>query len=63
MPADAGALTYTKGAESKTGSVAIDSWDVDSTGKVTYTCLLYTSVCHTVLVLRLRNYGYGPDDD
>ena len=37
MPADAGALTYTKGAESKTGSVAIDSWDVDATGKVTYT--------------------------
>ena len=37
MPADAGALTYTKGAESKTGSVAIDGWDVDSTGKVTYT--------------------------
>ena len=37
MPADAGALTYTQGAESKTGSVAIDSWDVDSTGKVTYT--------------------------
>lgn len=37
MPADAGTLTYTKGAESKTGSVAIDSWNVDSTGKVTYT--------------------------
>ena len=37
MPADAGALTYAKGAESKTGSVAIDSWDVDATGKVTYT--------------------------
>lgn len=37
MPADAGALTYTKGAGSKTGSVTIDSWDVDATGKVTYT--------------------------
>lgn len=37
MPADAGTLTYTKGAESKTGSVAIDSWAVDTTGKVTYT--------------------------
>ena len=37
MPADAGALTYTKGAESKTGSVTIDSWAVDATGKVTYT--------------------------
>ena len=37
MPADAGTLTYTKGTESKTGSVAIDSWDVDATGKVTYT--------------------------
>ena len=21
------------------------------------------TVCHTVLVLRIRNYGYGPDDD
>ena len=37
MPADAGALTYTKGAGSKTGSVTIDSWAVDATGKVTYT--------------------------
>ena len=37
MPTDAGALTYTKGAESKTGSVTIDSWAVDTTGKVTYT--------------------------
>ena len=37
MPATAGTLTYAKGAESKTGSVAIDSWDVDATGKVTYT--------------------------
>ena len=37
MPTDAGALTYTKDAESKTGSVTVTSWDVDSTGKVTYT--------------------------
>ena len=37
MPADAGTLTYDKGTESKTGSVTIDSWAVDSTGKVTYT--------------------------
>ena len=37
MPADAGTLTYAKGAESKTGSVTIDSWAVDTTGKVTYT--------------------------
>ena len=37
MPADAGMLTYTKGAESKTGSVAVTSWAVDATGKVTYT--------------------------
>ena len=38
MPADAGALTYAKGTEGKTGSVAIDSWNVDpTTGKVTYT--------------------------
>lgn len=37
MPADAGALTYTKGTESKTGSVTVTSWAVDATGKVTYT--------------------------
>ena len=37
MPADAGTLTYTKGTESKTGSVTVMSWAVDSTGKVTYT--------------------------
>ena len=37
MPADAGTLTYAKGTESKTGSVTIDSWAVDTTGKVTYT--------------------------
>lgn len=37
MPADAGALTYTKGAGSKTGSVTVTSWAVDATGKVTYT--------------------------
>ena len=37
MPADAGALTYTKGAESMTGSVTVTNWAVDATGKVTYT--------------------------
>lgn len=37
MPADAGTLTYTKGTESKTGSVTVTSWAVDVTGKVTYT--------------------------
>ena len=37
MPTDAGALTYTKDTESKTGSVTVTSWDVDPTGKVTYT--------------------------
>ena len=37
MPANAGTLTYAKGTEGKTGSVTVTSWDVDSTGKVTYT--------------------------
>lgn len=39
MPDDAGTLTYAKGTtESTTGTVTIDSWDVDpTTGKVTYT--------------------------
>ncbi|MBU5433266.1 S-layer homology domain-containing protein [Intestinimonas sp. MSJ-38] len=36
MPDDAGKLTYAKGSESKTGTVTIDSWSVDTTGKVTY---------------------------
>ena len=36
MPEDAGTLTYAKGSESKTGTVTIDSWSVDTTGKVTY---------------------------
>ena len=37
MPADAGTLTYAKGSASTTGSVAVTDWDVDSTGKVTFT--------------------------
>ena len=37
MPADAGTLTYAPGIASKTGSVTIDSWAVDATGKVTFT--------------------------
>ena len=37
MPADAGALTYTEGTASKTGSVTVTSWNVDPAGKVTYT--------------------------
>ena len=37
MPEKAGTLTYAKGTESKTGSVKVDSWSVDSTtGKVSY---------------------------
>ena len=35
MPADAGPLTYTKGTATPTPKVT--SWDVDTTGKVTYT--------------------------
>ena len=37
MPADAGTLTYAPGIASKTGSVTVTNWAVDSTGKVTYT--------------------------
>ena len=38
MPDDADTLTYSKGTESKTGSVTVTSWAVDpTTGKVTYT--------------------------
>ena len=36
MPEDAGTLTYAKGSASKAGTVTIDSWSVDTTGKVTY---------------------------
>ena len=35
MPADAGTLTYTKGTATPTSTVT--GWDVDTTGKVTYT--------------------------
>lgn len=38
MPADAGALSFIKGAESTTGSVTVSGWSVDAvTGKVAYT--------------------------
>ena len=37
MPADAGTLTYDKGTETTTGTVTVTSWDVDSTGEVTFT--------------------------
>ena len=59
MPTDAGALTYTKGAESKTGSVTVTSWAVDATGKVTYT-LSGGKVNDTVtlsVVIKSTNYA------
>ena len=37
MPADAGTLTYAKGSAAWGDVVFITGWDVDSTGKVTYT--------------------------
>ncbi|MGO5023636.1 S-layer homology domain-containing protein [Lawsonibacter sp. LCP25S3_G6] len=37
MPDDAGTLTYTKGTMSCGDVVSITDWDVDNTGKVTYT--------------------------
>ena len=37
MPADAGTLTYAPGIVSKTGSMTVTNWAVDSTGKATYT--------------------------
>lgn len=39
MPADAGTLKYGKGTESKTGAVTVGSWNVDETGKVTFTLI------------------------
>ena len=59
MPTDAGALTYTKGTESKTGSVTVTSWAVDATGKVTYT-LSGGKVNDTVtlsVVIKSTNYA------
>ena len=59
MPADAGTLTYTKGTESKTGSVTVTSWAVDVTGKVTYT-LSGGKVNDTVtlsMVIKSTNYA------
>ena len=59
MPADAGTLTYTKGTESKTGSVTVTSWAVDAAGKVTYT-LSGGKVNDTVtlsVVIKSTNYA------
>lgn len=39
MPADAGTLKYGKGTESKKGAVTVSSWNVDETGKVTFTLI------------------------
>ena len=36
MPENAGTLTYAMGKESTTGSVKVDSWTVDASGKVSY---------------------------
>lgn len=36
MPSDAGVITYTKGVETTTGTVSVNSWSVDSKGLVKF---------------------------
>lgn len=58
MLADAGALTYSKGAEAKTGAVTISAWNVDAEGKVSYT-LANGAVGDTVkLTVKINSDNY-----
>ncbi len=59
MPADAGTLTYTKGTESKTGSVTVDSWSVDASGKVTYTLSGGTENDTVTLPVTIQSTNYA----
>lgn len=59
MPANAGTLTYTKGSESKTGSVTVSSWAVDTNGKVTYTLSGGAAGDTVTLSVTIRSTNYG----
>ena len=59
MPANAGTLTYTKGSESKTGSVTVSSWAVDTNGKVTYTLSGGAAGDTVTLPVTISSTNYG----
>ena len=59
MPEDAGTLTYVPGAERKTGSVKVDSWKVDTTGKVTYTLSGGAAGDTVTLPVTIQSPNYG----
>ena len=59
MPEDAGTLTYVPGAEHKTGSVKVDSWKVDTTGKVTYTLSGGAAGDTVTLPVTIQSPNYG----
>ena len=60
MPVDAGALSFTKGTESKTGSVTVSSWAVDAvTGKVAYTLSGGTAGDTVILPVTISSTNYA----
>ena len=60
MPVDAGALSFTKGTESTTGSVTVSSWAVDAaTGKVTYTLSSGTAGDTVTLPVTISSTNYA----
>ena len=62
MPADAGGLTYTKGGATTTGTVTVTDWNVDNTGKVTFT-LSGGTVDNTVtLPIKITSTNYADSD-
>ena len=60
MPVDAGALSFTKGTESTTGSVTVSGWAVDAaTGKVTYTLSSGTAGDTVTLPVTISSTNYA----
>lgn len=59
MPDKAGVLTYAKGTETTTGTVTVTSWDVDSTGKVTYTLSGGTVNDTVTLPIKITSTNYA----
>ncbi|MGF0007142.1 S-layer homology domain-containing protein [Eubacteriales bacterium SGI.150] len=58
MPADAGTLTYAKGTPAKSDPVTIYGWNVDNTGKVTYTLSSELPACRATLPVVITSDNY-----
>ena len=58
MPADAGTLTYAKGTPAMSDPVSITGWDVDNTGKVTYTLSSVYPNCLATLPVVITSDNY-----